>query len=121
MTATSRDQSRPAGSLGDLRRTVVDELEQALSLPPLDLGQEVDQAERRIVRLRDALIEALRAQSSSPDAPRWRTALEQVNAALSLVAGVEYPAAGIQRKLLEQARDSLRRLQDSALPRTEVH
>jgi len=28
--------------------------------------------------------------------------------ALSLVAGVEYPAAGIQRELLEQARDVLR-------------
>lgn len=38
---------------------------------------------------------------------RWWMVLERLNVALSLVVGVEYPAAGIQRSSLEQAHETL--------------
>jgi hypothetical protein len=88
----------------------VQTLEAALKLPPLQLTSEVDLAERAVARLRDHLIDQLRQAPSGPAAPHRRAALEQVNAGLSLIAGAEYPVAGIQRKLLEQARDVLKQL-----------
>jgi hypothetical protein len=56
--------------------------------------------------LRDELIAELRTSGR-------RTGLDRVNAVLSLVVGLEYPAAGIQRNLIEQARDALQALVDS--------
>jgi formate-dependent nitrite reductase membrane component NrfD len=85
----------------------VEALDKALNLPPQQLGKEVDQVENMIVQMRDRLIEQLRQDGSSAAAAQWRTALEHLNAALSLVTGVEYPAAGIQRSSLEEARDVL--------------
>jgi hypothetical protein len=94
----------------------VAELERALRLPPRELGEEVDEAERTVVRLRDCLIDRLRQDSATAEAPRWRAALDRVNAALSLIVGVEYPAAGLQRKSLEQARDTLKAVLAEGLP-----
>jgi hypothetical protein len=92
----------------DLCRGAIGELDHALGRPPLELNEEVDAAERAIVRLRDALIERLRQDGGPSQRGNGRQALNQVNAVLSLVVAVEYPVAGEQRKLLEQARDALK-------------
>jgi hypothetical protein len=65
-------------------------------------------AERSIARFRNRLIAELRAAPAGDDARRLRQVLDAANVALSLVAGVEYPAAGLQRTLLEQAVKVLR-------------
>lgn len=91
-------------------------LDSALGLPPQQLGREVDQVENTLVWIRDRLIEQLRHDGTSAVATRRRVALEHLNAALSLVTGVEYPAAGIQRSSLEEVRDILGRvLEDNLL------
>jgi hypothetical protein len=83
-------------------------LEDALTRPPAELESEVDDVERQLAQVRDRLIEQVHApDAQSSDA---RQALDRVNAALSLVVGVEYPASGIQRKLLTQARGALKEL-----------
>ena len=85
-------------------------LDRALQLPALQVGKEVDEVEQVVVRLRDALIHQLRDQTTSSASPRLREALSCTNAALSLIVGVEYPAAGIQRSAIEQARHALAQL-----------
>ena len=80
------------------------QLDETLAGWPAQLSEEVGQAERTLARLRDLLIERHRA------APGSRAALDRTNAILSLVVGVEYPAAGLTRDVLGQARDELRKL-----------
>lgn len=77
---------------------------------PRHLSEDVDEAERAVVFLRDRLIGKLRGAASPEEAAHWRAALAHVNGALSLVVGVEYPASGVQRTLLEQAAGALNRL-----------
>jgi hypothetical protein len=89
-------------------RRAIEAIDRAIPEPTAELKQDVDVAERAIAELRDCLIHALRRAPDGPDAQRRRQLLDRVNVALSLVAGVEYPSAGIQRKQLEQARDVLR-------------
>jgi hypothetical protein len=86
-------------------------LESARKRPPAELSSEVDDAERLLVGARDALIERLRHDSGSP-----RGALDHLNAALSLVVGVEYPGAGIQRSVLDQAGQAIRAALDAESP-----
>ena len=93
-------------SPAELARSCLGQLEDALERPPEQLGEEVDRVERDLAALRDQLIAQLRSTGQ-------RAGLDQVNAVLSLVVGLEYPAAGIQRSLIEQARDALRALVDS--------
>jgi predicted RNA-binding protein with PIN domain len=112
----ARHSTPPAVAASDVCRQAVTELEEALRLPPKELGEEVDQAERTVVRLRDRLIGRLRQDAAAAEAPRWRAALDRVNAALSLIVGVEYPAAGLQRSSLEQARDTLKAVLAEGLP-----
>jgi hypothetical protein len=76
-------------------------IDEALRKPPAEAREEVDVAERAVVVLRDRLIDELRAGADR------RALLDRVNAALSLIAGVEYPVAKFQRRPLEQARDLL--------------
>jgi hypothetical protein len=90
------------------RTAAIEALERALDLPPAELTAQVDVAERAIARLRNRRIAELRAAPTGEDTRDLREALDAANAALSLVAGVEYPAAGIQRTLLEQALTVLR-------------
>ena len=88
----------------------VDALDQALSLPSTQIKEEVDVAERAVVRLRDAAIERLRGDSAAEDQPPLKAARHGANVALSLIASVEYPAAKIQRSKLESARGVLQGL-----------
>jgi hypothetical protein len=77
---------------------------------PRHLSEDVDEAERAVVFLRDRLIGELRGAAGNAEAARWRAALTHVNGALSLVVGVEYPAGGVQRTLLGQAEGALQSL-----------
>jgi gamma-glutamyl phosphate reductase len=86
----------------ELRQEAIRLLNDALQRPPAELKAEVDVAETAIARLRDELIDRLRAGDTSV-----RPALDNVNAVLSLVVGIEYPAQGVQRPLLQQAHDAL--------------
>jgi hypothetical protein len=101
--------------LKQLCREAMDHIEQALHTQPAEIKQEADLAENAVVRLRNRLIERLRQEGASRDATRLRADLDQVNAALSLVVGVDNPRSGIQRTLLEQARDALKLLHDAGL------
>jgi hypothetical protein len=100
----------PDQSLAQLCGQALAMLERALGEAPAPLTADVDVAERLVVELRDDLIERLRREPGNPLAPAWRAALQRTNAALSLVVGVEYPSGGVHRKLIEQARDTLRAL-----------
>jgi hypothetical protein len=72
----------------------------------------VDNVERQVAGLRDSLIERLRAgQAPATEQAQLRQALEDTNAALSLIVGVEYPAAGFQESLLQDAMGLLREIQ----------
>ncbi len=102
-----------AGIGGDLerfRRKALHALDEALSQPASAATAEVDVAERAVVQLRDVLIEHIRAGPGEPDASRMRNILDQVNAAISLIVAVEYPVRGLQRQVLQQARDAIARL-----------
>ncbi|MDQ6670871.1 MAG: hypothetical protein M3069_09000 [Chloroflexota bacterium] len=90
-------------SLEDRRCEAVRLLDAASAMPPADLKAEVDSAEQVIVALRDLLIDRLRSTPS----PAVRDALDRVNAAASLVVGLEYPMGGLQRTMLEDARTVL--------------
>lgn len=98
---TQKDVQRRAPV--DLCRQAIGLLDEALDKPPSELKAEVDGAERAVVALRDELIERWRV------APEGgvRAALDNVNAVLSLVVGLEYPMGGLQREMLKQARSAL--------------
>ncbi len=89
-------------------REAVASLDRLLEIAPYPRFQDLDGAERAIVRLRDGLIERLRQDNGSDEAPRLRGLLERANIAISMMVGLEYPAAGMRRQLLETARDALK-------------
>ncbi len=91
-------------------RAALAALERAIPAPPIQLSQEVDTAQRFVVQARDALIERLRQGGAMQDGPQIKVFLIRLNTALSLMASSEYPASGIQRKPVEQARDLLKSL-----------
>ena len=95
------------GPFAEQCREAVTSLDRLLEASPYPSFQELDLAERAIVRLRDDLIERLRQEDASAEAPRLRGLLERANIAISAVVGIEYPAASIRRQLLEMARDAL--------------
>ena len=83
-------------------------MDAASEKPPAELSTMVDAVERDIVALRDVLIERVRhGTRAARDAPDAASLLEQLNIALSLVIGLEYPAAAVERELLGQARGLL--------------
>jgi tagatose-1,6-bisphosphate aldolase non-catalytic subunit AgaZ/GatZ len=95
----------------ELCREALRVLDAAMDKPPTELNAEADTAEREIAALRDLLIERTRQRTLAASS----AALEQVNVALSLVVGLEYPVGGIQRELLDQARTVLRGVLGSGL------
>lgn len=115
MKKNIRKATRTSGAKDELQRLCKEaqkELEKAYGLPPRELGKEVDLAEAKVAQLRDCLIERLRKEENSPRASGWRIALSFTNMALSYIVAVEYPATGVHRNHLEQAREAL-----NALPR----
>jgi hypothetical protein len=107
LAAQQGAQAAPQRSLAQLCQQAIGLIERAKQEQPRQLSEDVDEAERAVVQLRDQLIELLR-QTGMPGAPPGtHSALDSVNAVLSLIVGVEYPAAGLQRKLLEQAGTAL--------------
>ncbi len=96
------------GPFAEQCKEAVASLDRLLETSPYPRFQELDVAERAIVRLRDGLIERLRQADASAEIPRLRGLLDRANIAVSLVVGIEYPAAGIRRQLLEMARDVLK-------------
>lgn len=104
MTASARAQIT---TLTELCQQALDLIQTSLEKKPSELKEEVDQAERVLVQIRDRLIDMLRQDSVSEAAPQRRAALNGINAVLSLVVGVEYPVGGIHRNHLEQAQHTL--------------
>ncbi len=85
-------------------------LEHASNLPPLQLTQQADVAERMVVHARDNLIHRLREDGDAAAAAQWHRTLDQLNVVLSLIMAVEYPLGAMQRQPAEQAHDLLKRL-----------
>ncbi|MGE0541828.1 MAG: hypothetical protein AB7R89_16780 [Dehalococcoidia bacterium] len=85
-------------------------IERGLEVRPDVVVTEVEPAQRAIAQVRDQLIARQRQEGDAPNTPRLRSALDQINVALSLVIGVEYPAVGVRRASLEQARRILAEL-----------
>ncbi len=85
-------------------RQAARQLNTALGEAPDVIVAQVDEVERAVARLRDGLIAHRRAGSATP---RTSTALDRLNAILSLIVGVKYPQGPMMRVYTEQARDSL--------------
>ena len=75
-------------------------LEHALQDQPDKIYNDLAEAVRCLVRLRDELIAEQRAGASRGD-------LDRCNAILSMVIGSEYPLAGIRRDRVQQALQEL--------------
>ncbi len=86
-------------------RSAVEALGQAVDAPPLEVQRYGCEAEKRVVKMRDELIERLRRD---PDGPHAKKLLEQVNSVLSLIVGIEYPSNFVRREMIQQAHDALR-------------
>jgi hypothetical protein len=97
--------------LAQLQQAAITALEKAQATQPAQTTHVVDLAEVELVRLRDALIELQRSSETPIQARRWRPTLDQVNAVLSLVVGIEYPAAGVQEKTIKEALRALKAIQ----------
>lgn len=86
-----------------LCRKALAKLDSALDLGTKELLDEVDIAENAVAGLRDMLIDRYRQAQSPSEAEEIRRYLDRVNAAVSLIAGVVYPSAGIERSSIEEA------------------
>lgn len=116
-----RHGTRTPGRIVDLWKDTLQALDEALSTPVQDLKGTVAGASRSAVRLRDEVIMRLRQEAGAPeDVPALRAVLERANVALSLITGVNYPAAGVSREKLEQARYTLLELASSGWISTDV-
>ncbi len=101
---------RDEKQLGLRCREAIEAIDRVLATPPRDRHQIVDFGECAIVELRDCLIERYRQAGDPSEKQRLRSELDQVNLALSLITGIEYPGAGIQEKTILPAREVLGKL-----------
>ncbi len=98
-------------ALRQLNQQAIQAIQKVLDTPPRERNQVVDFGEHAIVRLRDCLIQRSRQEAEDgPTKAGLRAALDQVNVALSLITGVEYPGAGIQEKPMQEALEVLKGL-----------
>lgn len=95
----------------DLQAEAMRLIDNALAKPPTELSAEVDDAERAVAALRDALIDRFRQAPTSD----LRRNLDGANVALSYLVGLEYPMGGLQRDMLQQARAALADVRTSDL------
>jgi hypothetical protein len=96
---TLHSEKNDQRSLRALCREAVEGLQHVFEMPVPKLIATVDHAENIVVHVRDGLIEGLRAEGPA----RWRKPLDQVNMALSLIAGVTYPANKIHKQYIQDA------------------
>ncbi len=86
-------------------------LEHAQHAPPLEAIHDGEEAGRLVARMRDGLIERLRAEKDEQVRARLRRTLNQLNAALSFVAAIEFPLSATRRGPIERARSMLAELE----------
>ena len=82
-------------------------LDKLLETRPHETHEEVTQAVRGIVRIRDALIELRRAGA---DTPGLQDTLAQANRLVSTAIGAQFPITGMHWERVEKTRDGLRAL-----------
>ncbi len=80
--------------------SIIAKLDYVKSLPIDELETGLDEIQLKLIDLRDRLIESLRQGRSGVAA---RSELCQINLALSLIFGLEYPVTGFQRNKIDQA------------------
>ncbi|HLG73466.1 MAG TPA: hypothetical protein VK009_23850 [Chloroflexota bacterium] len=85
------------------------------NLPTPQMIDLVDAGMRKIIQVRDGIIAQLRDGGSDPHTQLLRTALDQVNVALSELASVQYPGA-LERQHIEAARQVIEKLVAQAQP-----
>ncbi len=90
-------------------RSALTALDRVLEERPDKVHDELVDAVRCLVRLRDGLIERRRAGDASPE---LRDQLDRTNAVLSVAVGGEYPLVGVRWERVQKARDQLARLLD---------
>ncbi|EKV28914.1 hypothetical protein C882_0677 [Caenispirillum salinarum AK4] len=88
------------------RERAVAALDRALDKSPDGAKDDLTDAIRAVAELRDDRVKRWRHTGAADD----RHGLDAVNAILSLLAGLEYPLAGIKWKRVSEARDSLKKL-----------
>lgn len=93
--------------LRDEAHAALASLEHLLKEPTDAVAEHVAEAVRKIVRLRDELIDRRRAGDASPLVADW---LDRTNAILSSVVGAEFPIKGLHRERLATARDAFEKM-----------
>ena len=88
-------------------RDAVDSLERAMAAPPLQLTKEANNTTRILTKMRDKINEWLRQEGRVGDADSYQRALSRLNSALAQLSALQYPANGIRRKPIQQAREVL--------------
>jgi hypothetical protein len=88
-------------------RDGVDKLDHLLRNHPAETADELTEAVRCAVALRDRMIERRRRGGSDP---RRDARLRQVNAVISAIVAGEFPLTGIRWQRIEGARDLLRKV-----------
>ena len=98
-----------AGRLQQEWNKALSTLEVVLEDRPGELCGDVAEAMHSLVRARDHLIAALRAdrEGAGPESARH---LQRINAMLSVVASLEYPLAGLHWDRMTLVRDGLREM-----------
>lgn len=83
-------------------RDAITLLAEARDLPPAQVIDLTDSALRKVVAVRDSMIELLREQSGGAEMADHGRALQTINVTLSELASVEYPGL-LDREHLDQA------------------
>ncbi len=86
-------------------KSVIAKLEYLRDLPITELETGLDEVEVKIVDLRDRTIERFRREEGNEE---LRSFLQQINIALSVIFGLEYPVTGFQRNKIKQAIELLK-------------
>lgn len=82
-------------------------LETVLDKRPGEHMAEISEAVRRLIRVRDRLIDMRRTEGLSPEGKEH---LCHINAMLSVVASLEYPLAGLRWQRIALVRDGLTKM-----------
>ncbi len=81
-------------------KSVIAKLEYVRNLPIEEFETGLDEVNLKIIDLRDRMISRFRQEKINQQVYKY---LKQINLALSLIFGLEYPLTGFQRNKIEQA------------------